>query len=50
MIEKIKAANAVEVLNRLERSCVRLYDAGIFNEKELAKLDSKIMEKLSLID
>jgi len=50
MIERIKAANTVEVLSRLEKSCVRLYDAGIFNEKELSRLDVKIMEKIALIE
>lgn len=50
MIERIKAADTVEVLNKLEKSSVRLYDAGIFNEKELYKLDGKLMQKLALID
>jgi len=50
MLEKIKLSQNKETLNKLEKSSVRLYDAGIFNEKELARLDIKIMEKLALIN
>ena len=50
ILEKIKLAQNKDILNKLEKASVRLYDAGIFNEKELYKLDGKIMQKLALIN
>lgn len=46
-IKRINEANSVEALKRLEKSFERIYNAGQFTPSELAKLDTKIMEKIA---
>jgi hypothetical protein len=46
---RVNKANTKEELNKLEKSLIRCYNAGVLNEKELSKLDEKIMHKLALL-
>jgi hypothetical protein len=46
---RVNKANTKEELNKLEKSLICCYNAGVLNEKELSKLDEKIMHKLALL-
>jgi hypothetical protein len=49
-IQRIRDANTVPDLQKLEKSFVRIYNAGHFTVNELKRLDTKLMEKIARVD
>jgi hypothetical protein len=45
MARRINKADTSEELDKVDRSLCRIYSAGIFTEKQFARLDIKIVEK-----
>lgn len=43
--KRIKAASDSATLNRLERSCERIWNAGFLTPAELSRLDSMIIDR-----
>jgi len=49
-LERVKRANSVHEIERLEQSLSRVYDAGQLTERELARLFVKTFEKLATLN
>jgi len=45
-VKRIKQANTIEALNKLQVSFDRIYNAGQFTVSELSRLDLKIVDKI----
>jgi hypothetical protein len=45
-LERIKSAPNVEALRKLDKSLVRLWEAGIFTESEFSRLDRRLLDKI----
>ena len=45
-LERIKSAPNVEILQKLDKSFVRLWEAGIFTESEFSRLDRRLVERM----
>ncbi len=48
LLQRIKAAPHVKALNALDHSIDRHYNAGTITARELARLDTKIMERIAI--
>ena len=46
-LDRLARAHTSQDLEQLENSFVRLYNAGIFTDKEFMRLDGKIVDKLT---
>ena len=44
-LERLKKANTIEELKRLDHSFGRIFDAGFFTVDEYSKLDLKLIHK-----
>jgi hypothetical protein len=45
-LERIKSAPNVEILQKLDKSFVRLWEAGIFTESEFSRLDRRLVDRM----
>jgi hypothetical protein len=47
LARRVRAADSVERLQRIERSCLRLYQIGYLTPLELGRLDDMIMRRIA---
>jgi hypothetical protein len=45
-LARIKSAPNVEILRKLDKSLVRLWEAGIFTESEFSRLDRRLVDRM----
>jgi hypothetical protein len=45
-LHRIKSAPNVEILRKLGKSLVRLWEAGIFTESEFSRIDRRLVERM----
>jgi len=47
LARRVRVADSVERLQRIERSCLRLYQIGYLTPLELGRLDDMIMRRIA---
>jgi hypothetical protein len=45
-LERIKSAPNLETLRKLDKSLVRLWEAGIFTESEFSRIDRRLVDRM----
>jgi hypothetical protein len=49
-LERIKSASSVEALRKLDKSLVRLWEAGVFTESEFSRLDRRLVDRITAME